>query len=142
MPQPGSQTFKLQGRSFNVNIQIELVGDDHESREELASVSKANIDVDDPTSHNNVAPPQPANEHEKDQVNSMAKLKERLKSAEMNCSRLEELYQKYRLRWLEVSYRVRALEEYAPTGVSTYSPRQIEWNAPSPAQSEYNAEEE
>ncbi|KAG0695577.1 hypothetical protein DFH29DRAFT_879955 [Suillus ampliporus] len=140
MSQPRSQTFKLQGRSFNINVQIELVGDDNERGEELTRVSESNIDVDDPTLHKNVAPPQLANEHEKDQVNSMSKLKEQLQLAEMNCSRLEELYQKYRLHWLEESYWVRALEEYAPNGVSTYSPRQITWDAPSPAQSEYDAE--
>ncbi|KAG2086458.1 uncharacterized protein F5147DRAFT_659214 [Suillus discolor] len=86
--------------------------------------------------------PQPANEHEKDKVDSMAKLKERLQLAEKINSRLEQLYQKYRLRWLEESYRARVLEEYAPEGVSTYPPHQISWNAPSPAQSKYcdNAE--
>jgi hypothetical protein len=65
----------------------------------------------------------------------MAKLKERLQLAEKINSRLEQLYQKYRLRWLEESYRARVLEEYAPEGVSTYPPHQISWNAPSPAQS-------
>ncbi|KAG2059278.1 hypothetical protein BDR06DRAFT_1003413 [Suillus hirtellus] len=72
----------------------------------------------------------------------MAKLKERLQLVEKINSRLEQLYQKYRLRWLEESYQARVLEEYAPEGVSTYPPHQISWNAPSPAQSEYcdNAE--
>ncbi|KAG1863917.1 hypothetical protein F4604DRAFT_1683530 [Suillus subluteus] len=137
MLQPGSQTFKLQGRGFNVNVnvRIELVGDDNESREELATVCESNIDVDDPTLHKNVAPPQLANEHEKDQVNSVARLNERLQLVEMNCSKLEELYQTYRLRWLEEKSRVRALQKYAPEGVSTYSPRQMTWNAPSPAPS-------
>ncbi|KAG2129633.1 hypothetical protein DEU56DRAFT_915138 [Suillus clintonianus] len=142
MLQPESQTFKLQGRGFNVNVnvRIELVGDDNESREELATVCESNIDVDDPTLHKDVAPPQPANEHEKDQVDSMARLNERLQLVEMNCSRLEELYKIYRLRWLEENFRVRALQKYAPDGVSTYSPRQITWDAPSPAQSGYDVE--
>ncbi|KAG1873145.1 hypothetical protein F4604DRAFT_1925635 [Suillus subluteus] len=66
----------------------------------------------------------------------MAKLKERLELVETNCSRMEELYQKYRHRWLEENYRVRALQEYAPEGISAWSSRQIAWDAPSPTQSE------
>ncbi|KAG2138539.1 hypothetical protein DEU56DRAFT_755830 [Suillus clintonianus] len=147
MPQLGSQTFKLQGCSFNINVQdvlkaffrIELVGGDNESGEELAGISESKIDVDDPTLDKNVAPAQ-KNESEKDQVNAMAKLKERLELAEMNCSMLEELYLRYRVRWLEENYRVRALKVYAPDGVNTHSPRQITCDAPSPAQSEYDAE--
>jgi hypothetical protein len=61
-------------------------------------------------------------------------LTERLRLAEINCLRLERLYQKYRLCWLEENYGVRVLEEYAPHGISTCSPRQIPWDAPSPTE--------
>jgi hypothetical protein len=64
----------------------------------------------------------------------MADVKERLKHAELGCSRLEELYKKYRLHWPEENYRARILEEYAPSGISTTSPGQITWDAPSPIQ--------
>jgi hypothetical protein len=63
---------------------------------------------------------------------SVADLKERLRLAELNLSKLGELYRKYRLRWLEESYRATILEEYAPNGISTASPGQISWDAPSP----------
>lgn len=63
---------------------------------------------------------------------SVAELKERLRLAELNCVKLGELYQTYRLRWLEENYRATILEEYAPNGISTISPRQIAWDAPSP----------
>jgi hypothetical protein len=75
------------------------------------------------------------NDDEKHEVDSITSLKERLQLAEMECSRLESLHQKYRLRWLEENYRARLLKEYAPDGISTCSPHQIAWNAPSPAQS-------
>lgn len=77
----------------------------------------------------------PVTSHEDGDEASMVKLKERLKLAEMNCARLEGLYQKYRHRWLEENYRAMILEEYAPEGINTHSPRQIAWDAPSPAQS-------
>lgn len=64
----------------------------------------------------------------------MADVKERLRRAELGCSRYEELYKKYRLRWLEETYRARILEQYAPNGISTISPGQITWDAPSPIQ--------
>ncbi|KAG2740235.1 hypothetical protein P692DRAFT_20671649, partial [Suillus brevipes Sb2] len=84
---------------------------------------------------NNLLLPVKSHEDGDEASESMAKLKERLNLAEMNCSRLEGLYQKYRHRWLEENYRARILEEYAPEGISTHSPRQIAWDAPSPAQS-------
>lgn len=63
----------------------------------------------------------------------MADVKERLRRAELGCERLEELYKKYRLRWLEENYRARILQEYVPNVTST-SPGQIPWDAPSPIQ--------
>lgn len=71
---------------------------------------------------------------------SVDKLKERLRLADLRCSKLQELYQNYRLRWLEECYRVQILEEYTPIGISTYSPRQIAWDAPSPTQGISHAE--
>lgn len=62
-------------------------------------------------------------------------MEERLQLAEINCTRLEELYQKYRLRWLEENYWVRVMKEHTPSGISTFSSRQIAWDAPSPTQS-------
>ncbi|KAG1857829.1 hypothetical protein F4604DRAFT_1685119 [Suillus subluteus] len=125
---------------------IELVGDANKSREELAidAISRsrssswssgANIDINESTSWNGEGPPWPANKHGNDEVDSVVKLKERLQLAERTSSQLAELYQKYRLRWLEESYRARVLEGYAPKGVTAYSPHQITWDAPSPAQS-------
>jgi hypothetical protein len=64
----------------------------------------------------------------------VANLEERVKRAESGCLRLEELYKKYRLRWLEEYHRANVLEEYAPSGIDTCSARQIMWDAPSPAQ--------
>jgi hypothetical protein len=66
---------------------------------------------------------------------SIAELKERLQRAELGCSRLTELYQKYRLRWLEEHHRAKVLEGYAPHGIDTCSAHQIAWDAPSPIQS-------
>jgi hypothetical protein len=133
---------------------VELVGNADESSEEIAGVrsvtttnrsqnssytSEANVDGNGLSTRINDVSLAPANSHEEGKVDTMAKLKERLRLAEMNCSRLEELYQKYRLRWLEENYRVRVLEEYAPNGVSTCSPHQIPWDAPSPTQSTSDA---
>lgn len=73
--------------------------------------------------------------HETGDAESVARLKERLQLAELGCSRLAELYQKYRLRWLEEHYRAKVLEEYAPRGIDTCSAHQIAWDAPSPIQS-------
>ncbi|KAG1861862.1 hypothetical protein C8R48DRAFT_673315 [Suillus tomentosus] len=118
----GGQAISAQLSAVYHNV-IELVHSATESGEELAInttsrsrssswSSEASVDA---TSWNGGAP-QPVNEHEKDEVDSMAKLKERLQLAEKINSRLEQLYQKYRLRWLEESYRARVLEEYALEG--------------------------
>ncbi|KAG2339570.1 hypothetical protein BDR05DRAFT_951064 [Suillus weaverae] len=77
----------------------------------------------------------PEQSHETGEADSVAELEEQLQLAELGCSRLEELYQKYRLRWLEESYQAGVLEEYTPSGVSTCPPHQITWDAPSPIQS-------
>lgn len=95
-----------------------------------------NINDDSPLARSDEAPlPVSAIHNEKGDVDATIELKERLQSAEMNCSRLNELYQKYRLRWLEEKYRARILKEYAPDGLSTCSPHQIAWDAPSPTPS-------
>jgi hypothetical protein len=99
------------------------------------------VDVDDNCSSvgDNEALFLPVKSHETGEVESIAKLQERLKLAELGRARLEELYQKYRLRWLEERYRARVLEEYAPHGIDTCSPHQITWDAPSPIQSMFDA---
>lgn len=130
-------------------LRIELVDNATEISEELAIntsshsrssswSSEANVDVNKPTLRDSGAPHRPMNEHGKDEVDSVAKLKERLQLAEKANTRLGQLYQNYRLRWLEECYQTRVLEEYAPKGVSTCSPHQITWDAPSPTQSTLN----
>ncbi|KAG2097264.1 uncharacterized protein F5147DRAFT_778066 [Suillus discolor] len=108
MPQPQGQNFEVQGRNINFNLRIELVlGDIDESSVELASVSEANVDSNDPSALNDEAPLLPVNDDEKYKTDSIASLKEQLQLTEMKCSgklRLEGLYQKYRLRWLEENY--------------------------------------
>ncbi|KAG1781184.1 hypothetical protein EV702DRAFT_1042319 [Suillus placidus] len=78
----------------------------------------------------------PVKDQETGEVEAIDKLKERLKLAELSCARLEELYQTYRLRWLEEKHRARVLEVYALPEIDTCSPHQLAWNAPSPIQSE------
>ncbi|KAG1838155.1 hypothetical protein DFJ58DRAFT_846190 [Suillus subalutaceus] len=96
MPQPTRrQTSKLQGHSISLSLRIELV-DNMNDDSSLARSDEAPLPVD---------------------VDATIELKERLQSAEMNCSRLEELYQKYRLQL-------------------------IAWDAPSPTPSEYDGEVE
>jgi hypothetical protein len=94
-----------------------------------------NFDGNNPSVQNKEAPLFPVNSNEECKVDSMTKLKERLQLVEMNCSRLESLYQKYRLHWLEENHQTRVLEEYTPNAISTCSPCQIPWDAPSPTQS-------
>ncbi|KAG0703967.1 hypothetical protein DFH29DRAFT_874072 [Suillus ampliporus] len=140
MPQSWCENFTIQGHSVNLNLRIELVGDAKGSREELACTSEPNIDDNDSSARKDRALLPLVIDHNKGEVDSMTKkLKERLHRAEMNCSRLENLYQKYRLRWLEENYRVGVLEKYTPHGISTSSPHQIAWDAPSPTQSEYDS---
>lgn len=64
----------------------------------------------------------------------MANVKERLRRTELDCSRFEEQYKKYRLRGLEETYCAKILEQYSPNGISTISPGQITWDTPSPIQ--------
>lgn len=90
-----------------------------------------NINDDSPSTWSDEAPLLLVINNEKSDMGSMTELKEQLQLAEINCSRLEELYQKYGLHWLEEKYRARVLKEYAPTGINTCSPHQITWNAPS-----------
>ncbi|KAG1841644.1 hypothetical protein C8R48DRAFT_679252 [Suillus tomentosus] len=122
-----SSSCQISGHVINLNLRIELVHDitDKQSGgskpEEFASVREVNIDKDCPTTES--------------REESMADVKERLRRAELGCARLEELYKKYRLRWLEENYRARILQEYVPNVTST-SPGQIPWDAPSPIQSD------
>ncbi|KAG2110223.1 uncharacterized protein F5147DRAFT_651872 [Suillus discolor] len=121
-PCHSGQNFKVQGHSINLTLQIELVGNIDESGEELASTSEATLDGNGPSALNDEAPLLPVNDDEKHKVDSITSLKE--------------------LRWLEENYRARLLKEYAPDGISTWSPHQIAWNAPSPAQTEYGTKDD
>ncbi|KAG0700706.1 hypothetical protein DFH29DRAFT_876377 [Suillus ampliporus] len=121
-------------------LRIELVDNVYESSEELTRTSEVNVDDNSTSALNDEAPLLQVNDNEKCEVDSITNLKKRLQLAEMECSKLERLYQKYRLRWLEENYWARVLNEYAPHGINTCSPRQITWNAPSPAQTEYDTE--
>ncbi|KAG1771811.1 hypothetical protein EDD22DRAFT_842622 [Suillus occidentalis] len=147
MPQPRGQNFKVQGRGISLTLRIELVGNIDESGEELASArsvdvtSEATLDGNGPSALNNGPPLLPVNDDEKHETESITSLQKRLQLVEKECSRLESLHQKYRLRWLEETYRAKVLKEYAPEGTSTCSPRQIAWNAPSPAQ-KYDTEDD
>lgn len=100
-----------------------------------SSSPTSEVNVDNSLPGENEAPHLPVKDQETGEVESIDTLKQRLKLAEQNCARLEELYQTYRLRWLEENYRASVLEVYAPAGIDTCSPRQLAWNAPSPIQS-------
>ncbi|KAG2093354.1 uncharacterized protein F5147DRAFT_779410 [Suillus discolor] len=117
----------MSGHVINLNLWIELVHDitDKQSGgskpEEFASIREVNVNKNCPTTES--------------REESMADVKERLRRAELAYVQLEELYKKYRLRWLEENYCARILQEYAPNVIST-SPGQIPWDAPSPFQSD------
>lgn len=100
----------------------------------LSYTSKADIEKSSALAENKEVLHSPEHIHERHEEESIAKLKEQLRLAELGCSRLQAQYQVYRLRWLEEYHRARIFEEYVPIGVSTCSPRQIEWDAPSPIQ--------
>ncbi|KAG2110712.1 hypothetical protein DEU56DRAFT_758363 [Suillus clintonianus] len=125
-----SQTLNLSGCVISLNLRIELASKVNGGGEpaELASVSDAYVVKNRPSTENKDLPEHNRETHEE----SVAELKERLRLAELNISKLGELYRKYRLRWLEENHRATILEEYAPNGISTTSPGQIIWNAPSP----------
>ncbi|KAG1859420.1 hypothetical protein C8R48DRAFT_673963 [Suillus tomentosus] len=114
-------------------LRIELVDHTNESDEKLTSEED---DGDNKSAWNDKASLLllPTKKHRDGEVDPIARMEERLQLAEMNSARLEELYQKYRLRWLEENYRVRVMKEHTPSGISTFSPRQIAWDAPSPPQ--------
>ncbi|KAG1719885.1 hypothetical protein EDB19DRAFT_1836375 [Suillus lakei] len=138
MSQSLCQTFKLQEHSsINLNLRIELAGNANPKGK------GSEVDVDDNrlSAGNNEVALLSVKSHGRSKAGmgdaeSQAKLKERLELAQLGCSRLGELYQKYRLRWLEEHYRAKVLEEYAPHGINTCSPHQIAWDAPSPIQSD------
>ncbi|KAG2129753.1 hypothetical protein DEU56DRAFT_758039 [Suillus clintonianus] len=117
------------------SIRIEAAGNGNQRGEPII-VRATDVDKNSPSAEDNEAPALlEEHNHEKNE-DSVAKLKEQLQLADLRYSKLEELYQKCRLRWLEECYRTKILEEYAPSEINTYSPRQITWNAPSPTQTE------
>ncbi|KAG0695165.1 hypothetical protein DFH29DRAFT_1005688 [Suillus ampliporus] len=138
-----TQTFNLAGNTITFNLQIEIAGTANQRREHegLAGVGKADVEKGLPSAENKEAPPRLlGHNNERHEEETIAKLKEQLRLAELSYSRLQAQYQTYRLHWLEEHHRATILEEYAPTGISTFSPRQIEWDAPSPIQSDDNDE--
>ncbi|KAG2045725.1 hypothetical protein BDR06DRAFT_978004 [Suillus hirtellus] len=147
MVQHLGQTFKLQGQSINLNFRIELESYTNQKGEELTCSGASSSPTSEVNANNglpgvNEAPHLPVKDQETGEVESIDTLKERLKIAELSCARLEELYQTYRLRWLEENHRARVLEVYAPPEIDTCSPHQLAWNAPSPIQSEDEGEGE
>ncbi|KAG1851133.1 hypothetical protein F4604DRAFT_1686939 [Suillus subluteus] len=136
MQQSSRQTLNLSGHVISLNLRIELAGNSNHKPEQLTVIREADIETS--SAETNEAPHLlPEKNGETGEADSVAKLKEQLRLAELGCSKLRDLYQKYRLRWLEESYRARVLEEYAPNGISTCSSRQITWDAPSPIHSNY-----
>ncbi|KAG1787209.1 uncharacterized protein HD556DRAFT_1312925 [Suillus plorans] len=135
-----SQTFNLSGHIITLNFRIEAAGNtssSNQSGEAKKPIVLRATDVDKSTSsagYNEAPVLLPENNGETGE-DSVAELKERLQLADLRYSELEELYKNYRLRWLEECYRTGILEEYAPNGISTYPPRQIAWDVPSPTQS-------
>ncbi|KAG1906192.1 uncharacterized protein F5891DRAFT_1182410 [Suillus fuscotomentosus] len=126
-------------------LRIELLCNANQNSEELTSHDVLNeVDVGDSDSlaGHIKAPLELVENNETGEVESVARLKERLKLAEVGCERLGEMYRTYRLRWLEEMYRTKVLEKYAPHGIDTCSPHQIPWDAPSPVQSEDEGEVE
>ncbi|KAG2740812.1 hypothetical protein P692DRAFT_201810716 [Suillus brevipes Sb2] len=130
----------MSGHVINLNLRIELVHGIIESQsskskpEELASVSPSK------TREENVDKNCPATKNSEDSE-SIDDVKEQLRQAELGCVRLEKLYKKYRLCWLEENYHANILEEYAPSAVNTTSPGQITWDAPSSIQSDEEFED-
>ncbi|KAG0702480.1 hypothetical protein DFH29DRAFT_875140 [Suillus ampliporus] len=129
--------------SINLNLRIELSCNPNQSSEEHTShdvLNEVDVGDNDPLAGHNKAPLLLVDETEK--VESIASLKEQLQLAQIGCARLGEMYQTYRLRWLEEVYRTKVLERYAPQEINTCSPHQIPWDTPSPVQSEDGGEVE
>jgi len=98
-------------------LRIELVGDTNQKSEELTShsarfvdaiidhpksssfSSKVGVDDNRPSIEDGV-PSLPVKSHETSEAESIHKLKERLKLAELGCAKFGELYRTYRLRKL------------------------------------------
>ncbi|KAG2125093.1 hypothetical protein DEU56DRAFT_916701 [Suillus clintonianus] len=133
-----TQTINLSGNIISLNLQIEIAGNGNQRSEHegLAGAGKVYVEKGLASAENEEAFHLPKHNHGGHEEESIAKLKERLRLTELGCSRLQAQYQMYRLRWLEEYYRARILEEYVPTGIDTCSPHQIEWDAPSPIQSD------
>ncbi|KAG2152840.1 hypothetical protein DEU56DRAFT_752128 [Suillus clintonianus] len=128
-----SQTSNISGYIISLNLRIEAAGNDNQRGEPII-IRATDIDKNSSSAEDNEAPTLLEEHiHEKNE-DSVAKLKEQLQLADLCYSKLEEMYQKCRLCWLEECYRTKILEEYAPSEIITYSPRQITWNAPSPTQ--------
>ncbi|KAG2106184.1 uncharacterized protein F5147DRAFT_774997 [Suillus discolor] len=138
MQQSLGPNFKLQGHDTNLNLPNEIAGNTDGREEEVASHGVSDVVYDN--CHLNQTPFLLVREHETSEEESMASLKERLQCAELGCLMLGELCQKYRVRWLEQNYRAMVLEEYAPPGIDTCSPRQMTWDTPSPIQSDVEDE--
>ncbi|KAG1779680.1 hypothetical protein EV702DRAFT_1195053 [Suillus placidus] len=155
-----TQTFNLPGNIINLNLRIEITGNVDQKSEHAAGVAgvgcldtiivnsqslsntrKFDVEKDLASTENEEAPLRlPECNHERHKEESIAKLKEQLRLAELGCSRLQVQFQVYRLHWLEECHQARILDEYAPIGIDTCSPHQIQWDAPSPIQSDYNDE--
>ncbi|KAG1890411.1 hypothetical protein F4604DRAFT_1914954 [Suillus subluteus] len=118
------------------SLRIKLEAYTNQKGEELTCSGASEVNVDNSLPGVNKAPHLPVKDQETGEVESIYTLKERLKNVELSCARLEELYQTYRLRWLEENYWARVLEVYALPRIDTCSPHQLAWNAPSPIQSE------
>ncbi|KAG1881542.1 hypothetical protein C8R48DRAFT_766562 [Suillus tomentosus] len=131
-----SQTFNISGHIISLNLRIEAVGNanQRDKPKGLGIVRTTDVDKNISSAEHNENPVLLPEHNCETGEDSVANLKERLRLADLRCSKLQELYQSYRLHWLEESYRVQILEEYAPSGISTYSPGQIAWDAPSPIQ--------
>ncbi|KAG2053005.1 hypothetical protein BDR06DRAFT_972682 [Suillus hirtellus] len=132
----------MAGNTINLTLQIEIAGDgDQRSRNEgLAGVRQADVEKGLALAENEEVLHLPEHTHERHGKESIAKLEEQLRLTESGCSRLQAQYQKYRLRWLEEYHRARIMEEYVPNRISTWPPRQIQWDAPSPIQSDNDDE--
>ncbi|KAG1845192.1 hypothetical protein F4604DRAFT_1937098 [Suillus subluteus] len=113
-------------------IRIEITGNTDERGEEIAGHGVSDVNGDEDCQKQAHLLP----ERDQETSESIAELKERLQHAEEGCLRLEELYRKYRIRWLEENYQASVLEKYALCGIDICSPRQLTWDSPSPIQSD------
>ncbi|KAG2049269.1 hypothetical protein BDR06DRAFT_1012232 [Suillus hirtellus] len=116
----------MAGNTINLTLQIEIAGDgDQRSRNEwLAGVRQVDVEKGLASAENKEVLHLPEHTHERHGKESIAKLEEQLWLAESGCSRLQ----------------AQIMEEYVPNGISTWPPHQIQWDAPSPIQSDNDDE--